>query len=383
MRARQGVWRRCGSAFLLALAAGSMALGMASPAGAQLAWRDFVISGGIATEGYQGNLEAAAVTVRDSADLASAVVGEFAVRGDLVAGLGEGRRARLAFDGGVRQYSARGFELRDYAPREWAGTMDLSLTQAIGQAAAVAGWVRVRGREVEDRPPMPLFLQAGYRSALGGLRAELQPGEHRWDLEVRGEFTDFLAPAFAPQVRILDRRTAGAELGLRPGWDRDGSFRFHVGGTFAHYPEQETFLAEDPFRRDRVVHGGVSWSRESEVFTQVALEARANRSNSRRPEYDAATLRAIASTAVGLDLSVTGYLALTAKRYRFTTDAVRLIPGEEANSATQAYIGLSRGLARNLDASARVGWVRAESEIGGQYFQRFGGTMLLNYRPGF
>lgn len=378
MRAAQGCLGGVGAGWILLalLAAG------AAPVEAQVTWRDFVLTGGLSSEGYQGNLEAAAVAVRDSSELASAVVGEFGVRGDLTAGLGDGRRARLTFDGGVRQYSARGFESRDYAPREWSGTVDASLMQALGSMAQAEGWLRVRGRQVEDRPPMPLFLQAGYRSVAAGVRGEVSEANRRWDLEARGEWVDFLAPAFAPQVRILDRRAAGLEVGVRPGWDEARALRFHAGATLSHHPEQMTFLADDPFRRDRTFQGGVSWSWQGDMLAQVAGEVRANRSNSRRPEYDAATVRALASIAVAGDVSLTGYLALTAKRYRFPTDAARLIPGEEANSASQAYLALSRGLARNLDGSVRLGWARAESEIGGRYFQRFGGTMLLHYRPG-
>jgi len=108
-----------------------------------------------------------------------------------------------------------------------------------------------------------------------------------------------------------------------------------------------------------------------------------NRSNSLRPEYDSGTVRALVAASLPVDVAVTGYVALTGKRYRHPTDFARLIPGEEANSASQAYLSLNRALAGNLDGTVRLNWTRAETEIGGQYFQRFGVSVFLNYRPGF
>ena len=351
---------------------------------AQISVRDFVVTGGVSSEGYQGNLPSVAIAVQDSTEFASAVVGEFALRGDLLATNGERGRATLAFDGGLRQFSARGFELRDYSPREWSGTLDLGYNHSFGESAVVGARARLRGRQVEDRPPMPLFLQPGYRAASGGFRGEFrEEGGRRWDVDLHGEWWDFLAPAFAPQIRLLDRRSAGVEVGLRPGWEVGGDFRFHLGGQLSRYPEQATFDIEDPHRRDRTFHAGASWTWSGPFLAQVAAEGRINRSNSLRPEYDSGTLRGLVSASAPWEVAVTGYVALTAKQYRFPSEFARLIPGEEANSASQAYLSFNRGLARNLDGTFRLGWTRAETEIGGQYYQRFGASFMLNYRPGF
>ncbi len=75
------------------------------------------------------------------------------------------------------------------------------------------------------------------------------------------------------------------------------------------------------------------------------------------------------------------YGALTAKQYLHDSDFARLLPGDEANSASLAYVSLTRPLARNLDGAVRVGWTRAETEIGDAYFQRFGASFLLHFRP--
>jgi hypothetical protein len=355
-----------------------------APAEAQVTWRDFVITGGLSSEGYQGNLPSVGVAIRDSTEFASAIIGEFGVRGDLLLPVGGSGRATLQFDGGLRQFSARGFELRDFAPREWVGTLDAGYSHAVSPTVGLGARVRVRGREVHDRPPMPIYLQPGYRSVAAAITADLvDDGGRRWDVDARGEWADFLAPAFAPQIRLLDRRSVGAEIGVRPDWDTEGDFRFHVALELSRYPEQETFEPSDPTRRDRTFVGGVSWTWSGPFLAQIAAEGRANRSNSLRPEYDSATLRGMLSVSLPADVAVTGYLALTGKRYRFPTEFARLIPGEEANSASQSYLSFNRGLARNLDGTLRLGWTRAETEIGDDFFQRFGASFLLNYRPGF
>jgi hypothetical protein len=361
-------------------------LGGAVPhaAAQSFSWNDFVVTGGVSTEGYQGNLPSVAIPLRDSTEFATAVIGEVGLRGGLVGSWTGREQLFLSFDGGLRQFSARGFELRDYSPREWAGTANLGVNLPVGERAVLGARVGARGRQVEDRPPMPLFLQPGHRAAVGALSGQYQAeAGHRLEMEVRGEWSDFLAPAFAPQIRLLDRRTAGVEVSFRPEVDLPGVLRFHLGGEFSHFPEQATYRSDDPFRRDRGLHGGLTWSWQGDLLVQLAADGRMNRSNSRRPEYDAATARGLVSASLPGSISMTSYLALTAKRYRFPTEFARLIPGEEANSASQAYISFSRGLASNLDATFRVGWTRAETEIGGQYFERYGASMLLNFRPGF
>lgn len=357
-------------------------LALPQGADAQVTVRNLVVTGGVSTEGYQGNLPSVAVTVRDSTEFASAVVGEFGVRGEVLAPTGGWGRARIVFDGGMRQFSARGFQLRDYAPREWSGTAELDYVASLGARTAVGARMWARGRDVEDRPPMPLFLQPGYRAINGGLVGEFPgPAGSSFDLDARGEWTDFLAPVYAPQIRLLDRRALGFELGVRPEWDRPGTVRIHVGAERSRFPAQKTFDPDDPFRRDRTFRAGASWTWQGDFLAQLSVEGQANRSNSRRPEYDALTVRGLVSASLPEGIAATGYLALTGKRYRTPTEFARLLPGEEANSASQAFISLTRSLARNLDATVRLGWTRAETEIGEQYFQRYGGSFLLNYRP--
>lgn len=360
-------------------------VGLPGGAGAQeVSLRDLVLTGGLSSEGYQGNLPSVGVAVRDSTEFASAFIGEFGVRGELAGSTGGRDRIALRFDAGLRQFSARGFELRDYAPRERAGEIGLELAHPLGERNLVSAHVEVRGRDVKDRPPMPLFLQPGYRAlGVGAGGHVFDRGGQRWDAEFTGEWTDYLTPAFAPQIRLLDRRSGTLELGVRPAMEVPGDVRLYLGVGSASFPEQRTFVDDDPFRRDRTLHGGIAWTWQGAVLAQASVEGRVNRSNSRRPEYDAGTVRGLLAASLPGDVAMTAYLALTGKRYVFPTDFARLIPGEEANSASQAYVTFTRGLAANLDGTFRAGWTRAETEIGGQYFQRFGGALLMNFRPSF
>ena len=76
-----------------------------------------------------------------------------------------------------------------------------------------------------------------------------------------------------------------------------------------------------------------------------------------------------------------GFLVVTGKSYLFETEFVRLVPGEEADNASQAYLTLSRPVAANLDTALQFGWTRAETDVGDQYYQRYGVTVLFRYRP--
>ena len=92
-------------------------------------------------------------------------------------------------------------------------------------------------------------------------------------------------------------------------------------------------------------------------------------------------LTALASTALGEKTAASLYAAITAKRYLVPIDDVRLVPGEEADNASVAYLQFTRALDINLDGSVRIGWTQAETDIGGAYYRRFGASVLLNFRP--
>ena len=356
------------------------------PAGAvegQPGWRDLVVTGGLSGEGYQGNLPSAGAVIQDSTRTASALVGELGLRGDGFWRRNGTTRATLFVDGGLRQFAAQGFQQRDYAPREWVGEAEATVYQDLGNVALLSAFAGVRGRAVQDRTPMPLFLQPGYRALTGG--ASLRIGSTAWDwldLSVSGERVDFSAPEFAPQVRLLDRESVTLQLAAARGLDSQQGLDAFVALDVAHYREQQTFDSDDPHRRDQTIRARLGWTRRGSVVARAGVEGRLNRSNSRRPEYRSVTLDGQLSTVISGSMVATAYLVLTAKQYRESIPFARLLPGEEANSASTAFISLSRELARNLDGAFRIGWTRAEAETGDDYFQRLGAGLLLTYRPG-
>jgi len=149
----------------------------------------------------------------------------------------------------------------------------------------------------------------------------------------------------------------------------------------SRYPKQATFDDADLVRRDRTYFGGTSWTYEGPHIVQIELDGRANRSNSNRPEYDAFTLRGLYSTSLPGSVALAVYGAVTGKQYLHPSDFDRLLPGEEADNASLAYVSLSRAIARNLAETVRMGWTRAETEIGEAYFQRYVGSFLMQFRP--
>jgi hypothetical protein len=370
---------RLGGILLGAMAAVSSAL----PLAGQVTSEDVVFTGGVSGEGYQGNLPTASVGVRDSTEVASAAVGEVGARGVLLWRRNGVLAGSLNYDGGVRQFSAQGFQLRDYAPREWSGTAEANLYRSLGERGRISFSGRVRARDVEDRPPMPLFLHPGYLSLATGIATQIALPEGReFDLRIRGEKVEFYAPALIPQVRMLDRLGGGIQGGVTTPLAAGQSIRLYGGFDYSAYREQPTFEPEDPFRRDRTYSTGVSWSYRGGVLGQLGLEGRFNRSNSLRPDYNSVTMQALVSVPMPGAAVLSAVGALTYKGYLEPTPFARLIPGEEANNASLAYVSLGRALAQNLDGTLRLGWTRAETEIGGNYFQRVGVSALLHYRPG-
>jgi hypothetical protein len=182
------------------------------------------------------------------------------------------------------------------------------------------------------------------------------------------------------QLDLLDRDAWAFEVGAR--WGVGLDLRFFAGVRATEYPEQSSFDPDDPFRRDRTITVGAEWNWAAMVSGTVGIEGVVNRSNSRRPEYDAFVLRSrFAAPLPVLDLTASLYSVITGKTYVFSTPFARLVPGEEADNASVVYLELARPLAPNLDAALRAGWTRAETEIGESYYERRGLTFLLRFRP--
>ena len=387
MTARRGelayAWKLVRSALTpYALLGAIGAIAVTAPLDGQFTLDELVITGGASAEGYRGNLPAVGVPLRDSTEFASAAIGEVTLHADASYGQARGGAFRFVFDGGLRHFSARGFELSDYSPREWVGTLDGTYSRSLASWLGIEARLQLRGRQIDDRPPMPLFLQPGFRAGQLAIGFDVRgPRAVLYDLELAADRSDFLTPEFAPQIRLLNRDVYRAEAGATLSGGRS-LLRVFVAGERSEYPKQITFDPRDPKRLDGTVRTGAFWTYQGAYILQMGLEARANRSNSDRPEYDAITLSGLLSASLPRGIAFSAYGALTGKQYLHDTDFARLLPGDEANSASLAYVSLTRSLALNLDGTLRVGWSRAETEIGGAYYQRFGGSFLLHFRPG-
>lgn len=376
MRRRGGAGRYVAAGLLLA----ALHAGGAATAQAQVRVRDLVVNVGGSVESYAGNFSAVTAPVVDPADHAVAAVGEVGARGVVTFRRSRTRSVELFLDGGMRQAAVVGFELRDYAPREWVGSAQGRYAQSVGAWGSVVAQAGVRARAVRDRPPMPLFLQPGYVTMHGGLGVVTRSFDGAvFDGEVDMERTDFAASGLLPQLDLLDRRSSGLEAGVR--WGAGATLRVYGGFRWTDYRNQGSFDPDDPFRRDRTGRMGVEWSYSGALLAQVGVEGTLNRSNSNRPEYDAVSARAFVTAPLPGELSLSAFAVLTGKSYLHATDFARLVPGEEADNASLAYLQLGRPVASNLDAAVRLGWARAETDIGSAYYRRFGASVLFNYRP--
>ena len=354
-----------------------------APAGGQVI-RDLVITGGVAAEGYSGNLSAVTIPVVDSINDAAAAVGQFSTRLEMDLLPGHDRSLLdVTVDVGLRQFAATGFKIRDYAPREWVGSIDANYSRALQDWGSLVLMGGFKGRAVEDRPPMPLFLQPGYNQWTGGaLVRYLAAGGLSIDVGLNGEIENYQGVDPLPQLNLLDRRGASAELGVN--WLSRRDWRLRLFGEFERstYPQQGSFDPDDPFRRDHTLKVGAAWTYFGEaLLVDLGVEGTRNRSNSRRPEYDALAFRTQITYPLPWSVIADGFLVVTGKSYLFETEFVRLVPGEEADNASQAYLTLSRPVAANLDTALQFGWTRAETDVGDQYYERYGVTVLFRYRP--
>ena len=357
-----------------------MAPWSARQAEAQVRWQDLVVTMGGSVEGFSGNFSDVTTTLVDSAEHVTALVGEVGGRGMLSLFQTRQRSLDLSFDAGLRQASALGFRSRDYAPREWVGSAAARYTHAVGTWGSLVLRSGVRGRSVQDRPPPPLFLQPGYARLEGsaGVLTRSFDGV-TFDAQVDLERANYDATTLQPQLELLDRTSSGIEAGVR--WGTTQTMRFYGGFRWTDYRNQESFVAEDPFRRDRTAQVGLEWNYAGSAYIQVGMDGTMNRSNGMRPEYDAFSARAQLTAPLPQGFSLNAFALLTAKRYVHEIDFTRLVPGEEADNASIAYLQIGRAVAGNLDAAFRLGWTRAETEIGNAYYRRFGASVQLSYRP--
>ena len=368
--------------------------GWATTLSAQARVIDLVFTGGMHVEQYGGGIPSVTLPVVDSVDQAWATSGELAVRAVMSSNPNGFDGLTVTLDGGVRQFDAHGFKLRDYAPRVASGvlgavfrrTTNLGVLQFSGRAG---------GRDVADRTPTPLFLEPGYANYEGSALFQTREiGGTYWDVSVDGGRSDYNAQDIVPQLDLLDRNKLGFELGASRGrtWNAARmTMRFYGSFTEFRYPKQRTAYAPDPFRRDQAYQLGALWEYDGlgasdgfespGITAQVGIRGTLNRSNASRTEYNAVSVNTEVSTPLPADMRLHIIAVLTAKDYLTETEFIRLIPGEEADNASRVYVGVSRRLTDTVDGLFRVGWTRAETEIGDAYFERYSGSLFLRYRP--
>lgn len=349
---------------------------------AQVRVDDLVFTTGATIDAYEGNLASVTAPVVDSTESARARSGQLGVRGALLLYASQDRRVTGNFDLGLRQFAAEGFSTRDYTPRELAGSMDLAAWQRLGRWGNVGVELALRGRRVDDRPPMPLFLQPGYGEVGGAISWEspLIERDLRLGLRIDADDANYRAPERVSALDLLDRSSFGIEASAE--WGAASVVRVYTEARRTHYPRQSSFDPSDPFRRDRTYTAGALWRYRSSVLLEVGLEGAVNRSNSSRPEYDAVALSLQLATPVpwwGLTANLIG--TFTGKSYVEDSEFARLVPGEEADNASVLFLDIGRPVTTDLDATVRLGWTRAETDIGDSHYERFGVSLLLNYRP--
>lgn len=371
-----------------------MGTGWAATLSAQVRVTDLVFTGGMAAELYRGGIPSVTLAVVDSVDQAWASSVEFGARAVLNTNPNGFDGLTLAVDGGVRQFDAYGFKLRDYAPRVSSGVVDAVFRRTTNHGVLQFSG-RAGGREVVDRTPTPLFLEPGYANYEGSaLFQTREMGGTFWDVRVEGGRSDYNAQDIVPQLDLLDRNKIGFELGASQGrmWNAARlTMRFYGSFTEFRYPKQGTSYAPDPFRRDQAYQVGALWQYDglessdgfesSGITATVGIRGTVNRSNASRTEYNAVSANADVSTPLPADMRFNFTAVLTAKDYLTETEFIRLIPGEEADNASRVFVGVSKYLTDAVNASFRVGWTRAETEIGDAYFERYSGHFLVRYRP--
>lgn len=344
-------------------------------------WQDLVVTMGMSGEAYDGNLASATVPLVDSTNSVGAAVAEAGIRGGLLLFSSNRTLISTDFDLGLRQFLASGFAVRDFAPRETTGRLRLSMNRRWASVGSLRVLAEGRSRRMDDRPPMPLFLQPGYDRLFGSVQFTTLPIDGvTIDVSIDAEQANYDAPQGVPQIDLLDRDSRGLGVGLT--WGQGYNIRFHGAYRAVDFSKQASFLGSEPFREDRMLTVGAAWRWQGDVLAELGVDAIVNRSNSRRPEYDAVSFRARLGAPLPVwDLGVNLYAVVTGKSYVDETPFARLVPGEEADNASVVYLDINRPVSSQLDAALRFGFTRAETDIGNSYFRRYGLSVLMSYRP--
>lgn len=328
---------------------------------------------------YCGDLPTISVPWVDPAECASTIGGSFSAQIKALIG-----RLEIDFDAGHRQFGTRGLKRRNYAPREAVANIRADYSRR-GFTVSANG----KFRHITDGPAIPIYRQPSYGSGGLFLMHHLQVGDNLvTDYAVRGEYVAYDAPKVRPDIDLLDRTSFGVEAGTT--WQREGNtWNNWIRGAATYqnhrFPKQKSGVVGDPFRRDQTVSLGFAWRVNDVAYehgsAEIRLEGTANRSNSRRPEYNAVRASLAMEKFLGDWGQARMNLAFAKKAYTTEGQGPALIPGEESDNKSSLSLGLTRYLRNNLDGAVDVEWARAETNVTGWYVRSFGASFTLTYRP--
>lgn len=363
------------------------ALGLLTSAGgcgklaAQLRIEHFDVTAGAAAERYTGKFSIVTVPIIDSADHVIAGASEWAFTSSLGLLSRPNRTLTLAADGALRQLTTAGFLQRNYAPREHSYRIT-----ALYQENLAGGTLRfipaVEGRSVADLSPMPLYLTPG-NFAYSARAAFARPigGRYAVDVGMALNTKDYAGPSVLPDLDLLDFRSLEAETGLARrfrGSSGPSDVRLFLAYLHHRYPDQG-------HRSDHAVRIGSSWKIDWWETKGLEVDFSAvgtlNRSNSSRVEYNVLKVEAEALKNFGDDYIVT--LSGTWSGKSYVSPQEFLVPGEEADNHVALYGEVTRILSSNVEAIVGGGWTRAETNISGDYYERFRLSFSLRFSPRF
>lgn len=350
---------------------------------AQLRVDNVRVNAGAALERYTGNFSVVNNPVVDSTEYAVAGASEWGFIGTLSVLSRENRTLDFTAQGTLRQLTAAGFLQRNYAPREHSYEVRANYLQLLagGQLALAA---TLDGRGVADLPPMPMYLPPGFLSYAGEAEyLKFLGSGYAIDTKTVFAEKDYAGPSVLPNLDLLDYRSAEVQAGARR-FFRSSSGTGDVSGVrlFAAYLHRR--YPRQGHRSDHAVRFGGAWELDFSESRGLEVDLNAsgtlNRSNSRRVEYNSLRVEAVAHKTFGANIvSVSGIWS--DKSYINPQDF--LVPGEEADNAVILYSEVSRFLTSGVRATVGGGWTRAETNIGGDYYDQFRISFSLRANLGF
>ena len=324
------------------------------------------VTGALAWERYGGTFAVLTVPLVDSTEHVFAGASEWDFSGNL--SVTRPRRSlNVTADGGLRQLVAGGFLQRNYAPRALNFKVQTRYQELLAAGTLTLG-ATVDTRSIADLPPMPLYLQPGYLSYSASADfSKAATSSIEVDAGIVVDEKDYAAPSVLRILDFLDRRSFEVRAGST---FRPASVRLYAAYLRHRYRGQG--------RSDQAFRAGGEWNLSRwGMDLNVDASGTINRSSSSRVEYNALSVEAEATRYMG-DYVVT--LSGTWSGKSYVSPQEFLVPGEEADNATILFAEVTRFLPAGFEAILGGGWTRAETNISGDYYERFRTSFSLRAR---